>query len=134
MKSLRQLLRSIPEDRRSHWTLSGDRIQVLVGGAERYQEVRVAQVEDLFVLTSVVLGSRAVTKSHRRRRQVAVEAWRRNADLQLVGFEFDNRERLIGKISHPADHLDPEELELYVNALARECDAFEYVLSGEDRH
>ena len=104
MKNLRRLIRSIPEDRRSHWTLSGDRIQVLVGGAERYQEVRVAQVEDLFVLTSVVLGSRAVTKSHRRRRQVAVEAWRRNADLQLVGFEFDNRERLIGKISHPADH------------------------------
>ena len=91
-------------------------------------------VEDLYVFTSIVLGRRAVTKSHRRRRQVAVEAWRRNAGMQLVGFEFDKRDRLIGRISHPADRLDPEELELYVNALARECDAFEYVLSGEDRH
>jgi hypothetical protein len=36
-------------------------------------------------------------------------------------------------IRHPAEHLDPEELELYITALTRECDRFEYLLAGKDK-
>jgi len=36
-------------------------------------------------------------------------------------------------IRHPADHLDLEELELYIFNLAFECDRFEFIISGGDR-
>jgi hypothetical protein len=134
VKALHRLVQSIPKERRGHWTVHGDRIRVLVGRAQRFQDVRVKREGSVYDFTSVVLGTHAVTRSRKRWRIIAEHAWRRNADLQLVGFQFDERDRLIGRISHPADHLDPDELELYVNALARECDAFEYVLSGEDQH
>ena len=40
--------------------------------------------------------------------------------------------RLLGRIEQPVATLDHEELELYVEILAKECDRFEYVLTGGD--
>jgi hypothetical protein len=60
-------------------------------------------------------------------------AWDRNANHEIVNFAFDKMNRLIGVIRHPAEHLDPEELELYITALTFECDRFEYLISGKDR-
>ena len=59
--------------------------------------------------------------------------WRRNAQKQLVCFTFDNSDRLIGQILQRIETFDAEELVLYVNTLARECDEYEYRLSGIDR-
>ena len=59
-------------------------------------------------------------------------AWRRNAEHQIVTFAFDQKDRLVGRIRHPAEHLDYEELKVYVLSLARECDRFEYLVSGAD--
>ena len=89
-------------------------------------------LDDLYVFTSVVLGTRNVTKSIRHWRRLALLVWERNARHQLVTFGFDRKDRLIGQIQHQAEFLDPEELELYVNTLARECDRFEYLLTGKD--
>lgn len=48
-------------------------------------------------------------------------------------FAFDDQDRLIGLIEVPAATLDHEELEVYVETLAKECDRFEYALRGWDR-
>jgi len=60
-------------------------------------------------------------------------AWQRNADHELVTLELDKHDRLVGLIRHPAEYLDPEELEHYIITLTRECDRFEYLLVGQDR-
>ena len=115
-------------------SIDRDKIGVVTRGGERGQTVYISTVDEMYVLTSVVLGTRAVTKSQKRWRRLALLAWQRNAEHQIVTLAFDWHDRLVGIIEHPAKYLDREELELYVNALARECNAFEYVLSGEGRH
>jgi len=50
----------------------------------------------------------------------------------LVTFAFDDKNNLIGVIEQPALTLDHEELNLYIETLARECDRFEYILTGDD--
>lgn len=132
MSGLTTLIDAIPVSKRHDWEIDGDKIRVPTRGGERGQTVYISTVDEMYVLTSVVLGSRAVTRSHKRRRRLALLAWQRNAQHQLVTFAFDRHDRLVGTIEHPAKYLDPEELELYVNALARECDRFEYLLTGAD--
>jgi hypothetical protein len=79
------------------------------------------------------MGSTAVKKNVQRKKELTLMAWRRNADHELVTFAFDKSDRLIGHIRHPAEYLDVEELELYISALAFECDRFEFLISGGDR-
>ena len=134
MSSLTTLIDSIPASKRHDWDIDGDKIRVATRGGERGQTVHISTVDEMYVLTSVVLGTPAVTKSHKRWRRLALLAWQRNAEHQLVTFAFDRHDRLVGRIEHPAKYLDPPELELYVNALARECDRFEYLLSGKDEY
>lgn len=131
---LQRLIHSIPAARRSGWELRGNRVIVSVGAGQRRQEIRIVEKGDKYVFTSRVLRGAEIRRSPKKRRRVAQLAWERNAELQLVGFAFDDLDQLVGRIEHPARHLDPEELEIYVNALARECDQFEYQLTGEDRY
>lgn len=114
------------------WTLEGDTIQVHLREGGRSQTVRVSQDEDRYVFRSVVLSSPAATRTRNRRRRIAYRAWRRNGSKPLVTFAFDDEDRLIGLIEVPAATLDHEELDLYIETLARECDRFEYVLTGTD--
>ena len=51
----------------------------------------------------------------------------------MVTFTLDKRDRLIGYIEQLIHTTDPEELTFYIELLARECDQFEHVLTGEDR-
>ena len=51
----------------------------------------------------------------------------------MVTFAFDDDNRLIGLIEVAVDTLDHEELEMYVETLARECDRFEYALTRRDK-
>jgi len=50
----------------------------------------------------------------------------------LVSFAFDDKNNLVGIIKQPALTLDHDELKLYIETLARECDRFEYILTGKD--
>lgn len=131
---LLRLIRSIPAARRRDWELRGNRVIVIVGAGQRRQEIKIVEDGDKYVLTSRVLRGARIRRSPKWRRRVAQLSWERNAELQLVGFAFDDLDQLVGRIEHPAQHLDPEELEIYINALARECDQFEYQLTGEDRY
>ena len=46
-------------------------------------------------------------------------------------FAFDDADRLVGLVEVPAATLDDEEFDLYVETLAKECDRFEYALTGQ---
>lgn len=116
MSSLTALIDAIPVSKRHDWDVDGDEIRVFTRGGERGQTVYISTVDEMYVLTSVVLGARAVTKSPKRWRRLALLAWQRNAEHQIVTFAFDRQDRLVGRIEHPVKYLDPEELELYVNA------------------
>ena len=132
MLKIERLIRSIPRRRKQAWDVTGNGIRVEVRGGSRHQAIWIERLDDLYVFTSVVLGTRNVTKSIRHWRRLALLVWERNARHQLVTFGFDRKDRQIGQIQHQAEFLDPEELELYVNTLARECDRFEYLLTGKD--
>ena len=56
----------------------------------------------------------------------------RNAESNIITFTFDEDDNLISRVRHLAEHLDPNELELYVHALSEESDRFEYALSLKD--
>jgi len=86
---------------------------------------------EFYLFVCVVMGSTAARKNNLRRNDLALMAWQRNADHELVTFAFDKHDRLVGLIRHPAEHLDPEELELYITTLTRECDRFEYLIAGK---
>lgn len=90
-------------------------------------------IEDEHELTAVVLPASDVTATADGWRNLARLAWQRNADTDVVTFTFDDRDRLVGRVRHPAETMDIEELSLYVRSLVRECDRFEYLLSGLDR-
>lgn len=79
-----------------------------------------------------MLPASEVTRDHARWRRIAYRAWRRNASKALVTFAFDDNDRLIGLIEVPTATLDHEELDLYIETVAKECDRFEYALTGED--
>ncbi len=81
---------------------------------------------------SFVLSASAETRTSDHRRRIAYRAWRLNGSKPLVTFAFDDKDRLIGLIEVPAATLDHEELDLYIETLARECDRFEYALTGAD--
>ncbi len=114
------------------WRREDRAITVSLGGTQRTQKIDLATAREDYVFTSVVLGKAAVTKSVKRWNELALLAWQRNAEQQLVTFAFDPKDRLVGHVRHPMQTLDLEELELYVNSLAWDCDRFEYLLSGAD--
>jgi len=132
--SLRSQLKKLIREKRYNWVVEGDDVVVATSAGSRRQRVRISRVGGHYAFATVILGAALVKRSKKRWRELAIHAWTRNAETDLVNFTFDRSDRLIGEIRHPADHLDPEELELYVKLLAAESDRFEYVLTGDDRH
>ena len=129
LKMTRKLSRTHKED----WTLKEKYVDVRLGKGTRHQRVYMFLKGRYYFFISVVLGSTAVKKNNQRWNELALMAWQRNADHELVNFAFDKNDRLVGLIRHPAKHLDPEELDLYISTLARECDRFEYMIAGMDK-
>ena len=79
-----------------------------------------------------MVGRKYVTRNHAHWRRLAYRVWRKNAEKDLVSFAFDREDRLIGLIEQPLATMAPKELSFYVETVAKECDRFEYVLTGED--
>lgn len=130
MRRLIKLVDSIIAKQGDAWKQRPGAVDVRLGA--RQQTIHLDLDGTDYVFTSVVLGTAAVTKNARRWRRLALLAWQRNTEHQLVTFAFDKRDRLVGQIRHPAEYVDLEELELYISTLARECDRFEYLLTGRD--
>lgn len=129
------LLQRVDEAIRRHglpWRRWGSTVEVELWRGGRRQRVHLEREDDRYVLWSPVVGPAIVTRSNREWAELAYRAWRKNSFKELVGFSFDRRNRLIGVIEQPAATLDHEELVLYIETLAQECDRFEHKLTGKD--
>ncbi len=115
------------------WILNDRYVDVKLSRRQRHQRVYLRREGQYYSFVSVVMGSIAVTKSTQIWNELALMAWHRNADHEIVNFAFDKKERLVSVIRHPVEYLDAEEIELYITALTYECDRFEYLISGKDR-
>ena len=125
------LLRHIDEladrgDRR--WKRRGKQVRIRLSSGGRSHVVHVARKKDSYVFWSVV----AAHAAGQDRRALARRIWRRNALKPVVMFTIDSRDRIIGRIDQPVESLHAREIEFYLETLARECDRFEYVLTGTD--
>lgn len=98
----------------------------------RVQEIGFRIEGDVYIMESIVLPSRTVQSL--KTREVMVKAWERNRVTDLVTFDVDDKLRLVGRIRQLVDTIDQEELEFYIDSLARECDQFEYELTGKDEN
>lgn len=134
MDRVRELLQEAQTSASLNWELSGSTVLVHLGDTGRHQRVAISRKGSNYVFRSLVLSHKEVTRRQRRWRELARQTWQRNAEKQLVCFTFDERDNLIGQILQPTGTLDREELVLYVNTLARECDEYEYHLSGGDQY
>ena len=132
MKSLLSQIDRMSTRSGRRWTREGDIVRVTLRERGRSQAIRVSRNEDRYVFRSVVLTASEVTRNEDDWRRIAYRAWRRNASKSLVTFAFDKDDRLIGLVEVPVATLDDEELDLYVETLAKECYRFEYALTGKD--
>jgi hypothetical protein len=132
MRQLIDYVKRLAESRNLSLEADGLRLVLPVGSSGRHQKIHFERDGTDYLMTTVILGSTLVTNDVSKWRCLAKLAWHRNAEHEIVTFAFDKRDRLVGQIRHPADHLDYQELELYVTTLATECDRFEYLLSGRD--
>ena len=128
------MLEQLVSENGIEWEAQGADAVVNMVTGRRHQRIRISREDNQFVFSTLVLGSEASRRRPDRRRRLAMHAWARNATTELVNFTFDRSGRLVGEIRHLADHLDVEELDIYLSILATEGDRFEYVLTGRDKH
>ena len=134
VRELHSMLEQLDSEKEIEWEAQGADIVVNMKTGYRRQRIRISREKDQYVFSTLVLGSATVRRRPDRRRRLAMHAWTRNARTELVNFTFDRSGRLVGEIRHLADHLDVEELAIYLWMLATEGDRFEYVLTGRDKH
>ena len=111
------------------WRRNGSRVRISFSRNGRSQIVRLARRRDRYVFSSVVANVSAVSED---RRSLVFRLWRRNALKAVVTFTIDRWDRVIGLIDQPIESVHPKELKFYLETLARECDRFEYILTGVD--
>jgi hypothetical protein len=133
MNKLLKMVQQLSKKYKDTWTLHDKCVDVKLSRRKRHQRVYLRLKGQYYFFISVVMGGTFVTKTDRKWNALALMAWCRNADHEIVNFAFDKKNRLVGVIRHPAEYLDPEELELYITTLTYECDRFEYLISGSDR-
>lgn len=134
MRELHSMLEQLGSEKEIEWEAQGADVLVNMATGHRRQRIRICREDNQYVFSTLVLGSATVRRRPDRRRRLAMHAWTRNAKTELVNFTFDRSGRLVGEIRHLADHLDVEELAIYLSILATEGDRFEYVLTGRDKH
>lgn len=96
----------------------------------RRQKITIERQGDRYLLTSIVLGRQQVEGLGQS--EVLTRLWERNREINVIAFSLDKRGRLVGSVEQLAETVDSEELAFYLTLLARECDQFEYALTGRD--
>ena len=113
----------------------GNYIQVSVDRFGRTQRVHVTKRRDEYVLSSVVARISDLLGTDSKHRTLLLKRiWTRNALKPLVNLNIDGRDRIVGSISVPVGQESPSSIAFYLENLARECDRFEYILTGADEH
>ena len=114
------------------WVRNGNAVRVELTRHGRRHTVHLARKGDRYLFRAVVAGAALIGGNDARRRELAYRIWRRNALKSVILFTIDGRDRVIGLVEQPVASMHDAELRSYVETLAKECDRFEYVLTGED--
>ena len=129
MEDLLRRIDKLTTRERLPWRRDGRRVRVSFVRNGRSQIVRLSRRRDRYVFSSIIARATAVNES---RRSLAFRIWRRNALKPVVTFTIDHWEQVIGLIDQPVGSMHAKELKFYIETLARECDRFEYILTGAD--
>ena len=130
MQALHRRIDDLVEREGLPWQRDGNRVTVSFTRNGRSQVVRLAQKDDRYRFYSVVARAKGVNED---RRLLAFRIWRRNGLKPVVLFMLDDRDQVIGLIDQPVASMHARELKFYLETVARECDRFEYILTGSDR-
>lgn len=133
MERLKDTVRRIVRNGEHGWELDGDAVVVSLGKTCRRQQVAFERQGDDYVFTSMIVGNTRVTGDDKKWSDYARLAWDRNAKHEFVTFAFDKKDRLLGTYTLPIQSLDDDILVFLISHMARECDRFEYLLTGGDR-
>lgn len=133
MEQLIHRIDELIEGERLDWHRKKKRLFISLSKNGRSQTVQLALRRNQYVFSSVVARICDLNKKEDRK-SLAYRLWRRNALKPVVTFDIDDRERVIGWIALPIERTHSKDLKFYIESLARECDRFEYILTGTDRH
>jgi hypothetical protein len=131
MNSLIEKIDNTIQRNKLQWERNGRSVTVQICDDGRKQRVRFKKGKNMYTFYSIIHKGRLI-KGKMLRREIAYRAWRKNDMKDLVTFAFDDKNNLVGVIEQPVITIDHEELKLYIETLARECDRFEYILTGAD--
>jgi hypothetical protein len=131
MSDLSRLLRSIAGKLDGGVSIRPSEKGALITFANGRRQLVVILREDRhYVMVSLVIGASRVQQYGLA--DLLPRVWLKNRETHCVAFGLDSKHRLVGRINQIADTLDREELAYYLLLLARECDQFEYSLTGQD--
>ena len=131
---IRDVIRQVCQESRAKTPMHSIVISLTEGGVMvefsngRQQHISVSQQSGYYRLTSVVLKRGYVEKIGREK--ILPFIWQRNRESNLVAFSIDKQSRLLGSIEQSSETADVDEMLLYLEHLAWECDQLEYILSG----
>ena len=134
MESLLQIVDELIETKRLSGRRDGNVAFINLDRSDRTQKVRLATKNDSYEFSSVVARVRDVTKSTKDARyELLFRIWCRNALKPVVSLGIDARDRVVGTVTCSIHSTQVVEILFYLTTLARDCDRFEYILSGLDR-
>ena len=102
---------------------------------QRFQNIHIQMDGEFFKFESVVANKDQVKKLFQNKPRRLIElTWKRNRNIDLVEFIVRPDGCLAGRVCHPSNSLDFEELAFYLYTLAVESDRLEYLLKEEDEY
>ena len=134
MESLLKTIDELIETERLRGRRDGNFVFIELNRIDRTQKVHLKRKNDTtYEFSSVVARIKDVTDpTTEERNALLFRIWRRNALKPFVSLSIDNRDRVVGTVTCPVQSTHAEKIEFYLTTLARDCDRFEYILSGSD--
>ncbi|MCY3627150.1 MAG: hypothetical protein OXG88_05865 [Gammaproteobacteria bacterium] len=135
MHALLRVIDDLIESDPDSYKRTGNNVRVTVDRFGRTQRILLARKNNFYVLTSPVAYVESIAGTDAaERRSLLAHIWSRNALKPLVILRIDGRDRVVGQVFVPIDQVSPTTIEFYLKNLARDCDRFEYILTGTDNY
>ena len=113
----------------------GNHLLIRLYRSDRTQKIRLTQQDGTFRFTSIVAKVKDVIPGGiNARNDLLFRILRRNALKPVVALHIDAKDRIVGEVACTTSSAHHAEIEFYLTTLARDCDRFEYILSGSDRN
>ena len=111
-------------------------VSISLPAAGRKQKINLKCLDSVYEFSTVVAKVENVIGSHKKKtkRELQLQIWHRNALKPIVALHIDSEDQVIGRVTCTTTSMHTNEVGFYLQTLARDCDRFEYILSGLDTH